>query len=104
MIISFKIVIVLLTISLLASPWLMKLKVNSTQKNMYGDVKEKDIYLQQLADLEYDYHMGKVNDDDYVLAKEEIQQKIIAAMPEVGKTEDVDEIVQSWLVERGIRV
>jgi cytochrome c-type biogenesis protein CcmI len=53
-----------------------------TRTYAYASIQEweKQNLFAQLADIEYDLHMGKVTEEDYRLAKQELNQQIARLM------------------------
>lgn len=96
------IIIVLVPLILIISPWFSKKQENVLEASSEGRMLSKEVYLQQLVDLEYDYQMGKVSDSDYELGKNEIMEKIVS-LTETSDPIQADHVVDGWLAERGIK-
>ncbi|MCF6092544.1 c-type cytochrome biogenesis protein CcmI [Microaerobacter geothermalis] len=97
-----KALILLLVILFLASPWLgrKKRKPEGFLKHHETLADERVLYLQQLADLEYDFQMDKISEEDYQEVKEELEEKLKEIyMQEEKNEEKARAMVEQWLRE-----
>ncbi|MEC1742801.1 hypothetical protein [Schinkia azotoformans] len=95
-------ILILIPLILILSPWFSKKERKPKELIGEGKIISKEFYLQQLVDLEYDFHMGKVSIHDYKMGKNDIMGRIVKLTSSNNSIKS-DNLVDSWLAERGIR-
>lgn len=95
-------ILILIPLILILSPWFSKKERKPKELKGEGKIISKEFYLQQLVDLEYDFHMGKVSTNDYEMGKFDIMGRIVELTSSNDSIKS-DNLVDFWLEERGIR-
>ena len=85
-------VLFILVILYVAYPFLMDVQQEARKEKKLTRreraVRVKDEVFTTLKDIEMDYHMGKLSDDDYQRLRAEFEQQAIAAFDEVDRLKE----------------
>ncbi len=84
-------VLFILVILYVAYPFLVDLKEEESRERRFTRrekaAQNKDDVFTTLKDIEMDYHMGKLSDDDYRRLRDEYEKQAISALEEVDRLE-----------------
>jgi len=67
--------VVVVALYFIAAPFLEEAPLKASAAGKEDNTTEKELYIKTLEDLEADFRMNKITEEDYTIAKEEVKNE-----------------------------